>query len=126
MKLYCLCDLARSCYATQRYVSQSENGTTRRASYLTSVQNKMADGNNILRPVSTFSNKFRLYTFDGARSAEACFAEPLKEVSAKSLNVLWQLKPGIHVIAFMVRWATNPTCERVEVQFYCGMFKIQN
>ena len=39
---------------------------------------QMADRNNILRPVSTFSNKFRLYMFDGATSAEDCFAEPLK------------------------------------------------
>ena len=38
----------------------------------------MADDNNILRPVSTFSNKFRLFMFDGETSAEACVAEPLK------------------------------------------------
>ena len=65
---------------TQIYVSQSENGTTRppSPSFITSVQNKVADGHNILRPMSMFSNKFRLFMFDDATSAETCFAEPLK------------------------------------------------
>ena len=60
------------------YVSQSENGTTRRPWFIASVQNKLAAGSTILRPVSTFSYKFRLFIFDGATFAEACFAEPLK------------------------------------------------
>ena len=70
-------DLARSCNATLRKPIRKRNNASAMI-HGTSVQNKMADGNNIFRPVSTFSNKFRLFMFDGATSAEACVAEPLK------------------------------------------------
>ena len=61
--------------------------------------------------------------FNGATSAETCFAEPLKQVSAKSLDVLWRLKPGIHAIASMVQWATKPTCERFRYSFIVACLK---
>ena len=105
------------------YVSQSGNGTTCRPWFKASVQNKIADDNNILRPVSTFSKKFWLFMFESATSAKTCVAEPLKWISAKSLSVILRFKPGIHVIASMVRWVTKPTCERVWYSFIVACLK---
>ena len=45
----------------------------------------MIHGNNILRPVATFPNKFRHFMLHGVMPAETCFA--CTQVSAKSFNV---------------------------------------